>query len=82
MACLMHSVDYRVHTEWQLLLSGVHSIMIEKSAQPGEEGGGMHTRPPLFTISTMTSKVVVYAPAGRADTHPLFLFYPYIYSVV
>jgi hypothetical protein len=39
-------------------------------------------RPPHFTLSTITSKVVVYAPAKRADTLPLFLLYPYMYSVV
>ncbi len=32
------SWNHRVHTEWQLLLSGVHSIMMEKLAQPGEAG--------------------------------------------
>jgi hypothetical protein len=35
-----------------------------------------------FTISTITYKVVVYDPAERADTLPLFLLYPYMYSVV
>jgi hypothetical protein len=39
-------------------------------------------RPSPFTISTITYKVVVYAPAVRADTLPLFLLYPYMYSVV
>ena len=29
----------RVHTEWQLPLSGVHSIMVENLAQPGKGGG-------------------------------------------
>jgi hypothetical protein len=51
-------------------LSGVHSIMMEKLAQPGVGGGA---RPPAFTISTITNKVVVYAPAERAGTLPLFL---------
>jgi hypothetical protein len=32
---------HRVHTEWQRPLSGVHSILIEKSALAGE-GGGVH----------------------------------------
>ncbi len=39
-------------------------------------------RPPPFTISTITYKVAVYAPAERADTLPLFLLYSYMYSVV
>jgi hypothetical protein len=52
-----------------------------KSAQ-ADEGGG--ARPTLFTISTntITYKVVVYAPAKRTDTVPLFLLYPHMYSVV
>ncbi len=54
--------------------------MMEKSAQAGVGGGC--TRPPPFTISTVTYKVVVYAPAESADTLPLFLLYPYTYSVV
>jgi hypothetical protein len=33
--------------------------------------------PPPFTISTITYKVVVYAPAAKADALPLFLLYPY-----
>jgi hypothetical protein len=40
-------------------------------------GGPRH---PPFTLST--SKVVVYAPAERVDKLPLFLLYPYMYSVV
>ncbi len=31
--------------------------------------------PPLFTISTITYKVVVYVPDERADTLPIFLLY-------
>jgi hypothetical protein len=65
--------------EWQWPLSGVHSIMMEKSAQPVVRVGG--ARPPPFTLSTITSKVVVYSPAERADALPLFLLYPYMYSV-
>ncbi len=38
-------------------------------------------RPTPFTLSTITSKVVVYALDERAGTLPLFLFYPYMYSV-
>jgi hypothetical protein len=52
--------------------------MIEKSAQPGEEGGA---RPPPFTIYTIKYKIVVYAQAERADTLLLFLLYPYLFSV-
>ncbi len=55
------------YTERQWPLSMVHSTMRVKSAQAGEGGG--------------TYKVVVYAPAERADTLPLFLLYPYMYPV-
>jgi hypothetical protein len=72
------TTEYTIHTEWQQPISGVHSIMGVKSVQPGEGGGA---RPPPFTLSTITSKVVVYAPAERAGTLPLFLLYPYMYSV-
>jgi hypothetical protein len=57
----------RTHTEGQWPLSGVHSIMTVNSAQPGV-GGGARLLP--FTLSTITSKVVVYAPAERTDTLP------------
>jgi hypothetical protein len=39
--------------------------MMVKSAQPARMGGARSLR---FTLSTITSKVVVYAPAERADT--------------
>ncbi len=39
-------------------------------------------RPPPFARSTITYKVVVFTPAERADTLPLFLLYPYMYSAV
>jgi hypothetical protein len=45
------------------LLANIPSWMV-KSAQPGEGWD--------FTLSTITSKVVVYAPAERADTLLLF----------
>jgi hypothetical protein len=59
-------------------LSGVHSIMMVKSWW-----GWGSARPPPFTLSTITSKVVVHVQAERADTLPLqyFLLYPYMYSV-
>jgi hypothetical protein len=50
-----------------------------KSAQVGEGGGSTLTP---FTIPTITYKVIVLATAERADTLPLFLLYPYMYSVV
>jgi hypothetical protein len=69
---------HRVHTEWQWPISGVHSIMMEKSAQAGEGGG---CRPTPFHY-IYNHKVVAYALADREDTLPLFLLYPNMYSVV
>jgi hypothetical protein len=43
--------------------------------------GLVGARPPPFTLSTITYKVVVYAPAERADTLTLFLLHPCMYSV-
>jgi hypothetical protein len=54
--------------------------MMEKLAQPGEREG-VDGCPHLFTVSTITSKVVVYSPAERPDILPLFLLYPYMYYV-
>ncbi len=39
------------------------------------EGGA---RPPPFTVSTITSNVVVYAPTERAYIPPPFLLYPFL----
>ncbi len=52
----IHRSSHREHTEWKLPLSGVHSIMMEKLAQPGEGEGGCSALP--FTISTIKYKVL------------------------
>jgi hypothetical protein len=41
----------------------------------------MPARPPAFTTSTITYKVVVYSLAERADTLLLFLLYLCMYSL-
>ncbi len=72
-----------VHTEWQWLISGVHSIMMEKSALTREVGVA---RLPTFTLFTITYKVAVYTPDERADTltlfhlYPLYVLFAYIYA--
>jgi hypothetical protein len=63
------------YTQLQLPLSGVHSIMMEKSAQPGE-GGGAHP-PPFHPIYHHEQSCSVYAPSERADSLLTFLLYPY-----
>jgi hypothetical protein len=57
--------------------------MMVKLARPGEGGTVGGARPPPFTISTITYKVVVYryAPAERAGTLHRCLLYLYLYSV-
>jgi hypothetical protein len=39
-------------------------------------------RPPHFTLSTITIKVVVYTPAERADTLTPFLLYPFFFRLL
>ncbi len=77
--------DLAEYTEWQRPLSGVYSIMMKKSPPPplGLVGGGGGCTPTPFhyTVATIMSKVVVYALAERAETLPLFILYPYMYSV-
>ena len=55
-----------VQTEWHWSLSGV--LHHDGKISPGWWVGG--ARPPPFTISTIRYRVVVYAPAERADTLP------------
>ncbi len=57
----------RVHTEWRLLISDVHRIMMEKSALAGEGGGDV--RPPLSAY---------YHHIQRADILTLFPLSPSI----
>jgi hypothetical protein len=71
----VQSSDLRVHTEWRLPISGVHPIMMEKSALAGE-GEGCTATP--FQSITITYKVEVYASAERADTLTLFPLSPSI----
>ncbi len=73
--------NHRVHTERQWPLSGVHSIMMVKSAQPGGGGGG-GSRPTPFTLSTIMNKVVVSARwEGRySPISPLQLYIYCIYT--
>ncbi len=42
----------------------------------------VHTHPLSVHLPSRTCTVMVYTPAERADSLPLFLFYPYMYSVV
>jgi hypothetical protein len=74
------SVAATEYTEWHSNGPFLANIVMEKLAQ-AVEGVGV-ARPPPLTISTITYKTVVYAPAERADIILLFLLYPYMYSVV
>ncbi len=71
------------YTEWQWLLSGVHSIMMVKSSQPGEGGGCMPT--PFHSVYHHKQSCGVRSNwEGRCTPPPPprgFLLYPYMYSV-
>ncbi len=75
------TTEQGVHTEWQRSFSGVHFIMMEKSAQAGDGRGGGARPPPVITF-TITYKVAVYAPAAWADTLTQYHLYHYMYSVL
>ncbi len=47
--------NHRVHTEGRFLISGVHPIMMEKSALAGGDGGG--ARPPPFSLLPSCTKL-------------------------
>ncbi len=66
----------RIHTERQQTISGVHSIMMEISAQAGEGGGARLTPFTLLQLPSCTN-LVVYAPAERAYKLQLIHLYPY-----
>ncbi len=67
---------YTLDSQW--LLSGVHSIMMEKSAQLGEGGRGVHAHPLSLYLSSCTKLWCTL----QTDKLPLFLPYPYMYSVL
>jgi hypothetical protein len=51
-ASIFSGVHHRVHTEWQLPISGVHPIMMEKSALADE--GGVHAHPLSLCLPSCT----------------------------
>jgi hypothetical protein len=61
----MYIIHHRAQTEWQWPISGVNSIMMEKSALAGK----------VFHSIFHHVKVAVYASAERADTLPVFHLY-------
>ncbi len=76
---LFERYDHRVHTEWQLSLYGVHSIMIKKSAQPGE-GEWCSPTPFHYIYQQVQSFGVLSSWEGRY-TLPIVLLYSYMYTV-
>ncbi len=61
-----------------ITLSGVHSFMMEKSAQPGV-GGGCTSTPRSLYLPSRTKFGCI--PAESSDALDLFLLYPYMCSV-
>ncbi len=79
--CGEHCCSHRVHTEWQWSFSGAYPLMMEKSAQPGENGG---CTPTLFHY-TVKKGLAIFPGWGRGNCKsflPQFLLFPYMYSVV
>ncbi len=74
--------QHRVHTEWQWPLSGVHYIMMVKSAQPGEVGGVHGCTPSPFRSIYHHEQSFGVRSSWEGRSTPLFLLYPYLYSVV
>ncbi len=66
---------HRVHTEWQSPISGVHSIMMEKSAPWLLRSGS--ARPTPFTLFTITYKVACSACTLQLRRK---IHYPYFIS--
>jgi hypothetical protein len=76
------SDDYRVHTEWQRPLSGVHSIVMENSALAGEGGGGC-TPNPLHSLPSRPKLPCTLQLRGQIHVYtPRISSLPYMYSVV
>ncbi len=78
--CLHRNRDHRVHAYRVAIATFWRTFHHDGKISPAWWGWGC-TLPPPFTLSTITSKVVVYASAERSDNLPLFLLYPYMYSV-
>ncbi len=72
---------HRVHTERQLPISGVHSIMMEKSA-PASEGGKCTARPPPFTLLPSRTKLQCTLQLSGQRYTPTISSLPYMNSVV
>ncbi len=66
---------HRVHTEWRLPISGVHPIMMERSALAGEGWGCTPAHLSAY-YHDVQSCSVLYTPAEMANTLPLFHLYP------
>ncbi len=70
---------HRVHIEWQLPLFGVHAIMMEKSAQPGENGGCTPT--PFHSIYNQVQSFSVRSSWEGRCTPPSSTITLYMYYV-
>ncbi len=72
------SKNLRVHTEWWLPISGVHPIMMEKSAMAGEGGGYTPTTFQPITMIPSRSKLQIRSCRYTPSISSL----PYMYFVV
>ncbi len=71
--CGEHCCSHRVHTEWQWSFSGVHCIMMAKSAQPAWWGRGVHAH--LLSLYLPSRTMLWCMLQLRGQIHS-----PYLYS--
>ncbi len=69
---LIGNISHRVHIEWQWPLSGVYSIMMEKSAQPGAGGGCTPT--PFHSIYLPSRTKLQCTLQLRGQMHPHYFY--------
>ena len=77
--CLSRKAKPQSTHKWKWPISGVHSIMMGKSALAGEGGG---PRPSTFNLFTITYKITMYAPVEKADRYTPSLSFPQKWPLV
>ncbi len=74
----MHGYSDREHTEWQWPISGVHSLMMEKSALADENGGCTPTPFHSSYHHVQSCSIQWYTPASRQIRSSYFISTSYV----